>query len=352
LVVPNVELKNSENQLSILRKGLIYDLQIENNISKIVCQNEENMFRSTVVILFIIILSGKTFGQNTYEFLRLDPSPRAAALAGSYVSNTDDPNVIFYNPAGISSLKEKPISFSYFKHLLDINSASLAYSQEFEGIGRFGAGIQYINYGSFKETTITGDEIGEFNASEIAFLVGYSGAISSNLMYGANVKFIYSGIQDYNSTGLAVDLGLQYILKENGWSFGLSVKNAGAQVSNFTDVTEDLPLDVSFGVSKTLPNSPFEFYLALDKLNEEVDNFSDRFQNIKAGTEVKLSKVVHLRFGYDNERRKELKVGSTAGLAGFNLGLGINTRGYKIDYSFSSLGSIGEFHRFGVSTSL
>ena len=310
------------------------------------------MYRFIVIALLCVLFANITFAQNTYEFLRLDPSPRAASLAGSYVANSDDPNVIFYNPAGISSLEGRPISFSYFKHLLDINSASLAYSQEFEGIGRFGAGIQYINYGSFKETTPTGVEIGEFNASEIAFLVGYSGAISTQLVYGANVKFIYSGIQDYSSTGIAIDVGLQYLWLDQGWKVGLSVKNAGAQLSNFVDTKEDLPLDVSLGVSKKLAHMPFEFFFAFDKLNDDVENFSDRFSNIKAGGEFRLSKVINLRFGYDNEKRKELKVGSTAGLAGFNLGLGINTRGYNIDYAFSSLGSIGAFHRIGISTQI
>ena len=65
-------------------------------------------------------------------------SARAAALGGTFVSNHDDPNIIFYNPAGINLLSDNPVSFSFVKHLLDINLASLSYSTEFEGIGRFG----------------------------------------------------------------------------------------------------------------------------------------------------------------------------------------------------------------------
>ena len=93
---------------------------------------------------------------------------------------------------------------------------------------------------------------------------------------------------------------------------------------------------------------PFEFFFTFNKLNEE----ADRFSKITAGGEFRMSKVIRLRFGYDNEKRKELKVGTTAGLAGFNLGLGITTSGYNVDYAFSSMGPIGEFHRFGVTTSL
>ncbi len=64
-------------------------------------------------LIIALIFSTVTLAQETFSFLRLDQSTRAAALAGSFVSNTDDPNVLFYNPAGISYLTDNPISFSY-----------------------------------------------------------------------------------------------------------------------------------------------------------------------------------------------------------------------------------------------
>jgi hypothetical protein len=59
-----------------------------------------------------------------------------------------------------------------------------------------------------------------------------------------------------------------------------------------------------------------------------------------------------LRFGYDNERRSEFKIGTTAGIAGFNAGLGVMVSDYQFDYGYSSLGSVGGLHRIGISTSL
>ena len=102
-----------------------------------------------VILSILFFISIKINAQNTYEFLRLDMSARAGALGGSFVSNNDDPDVIFYNPAGMELLTDNPISFSFVKHLLDINLASLSYSTEISDLGRFGAGVKYINYGSF-----------------------------------------------------------------------------------------------------------------------------------------------------------------------------------------------------------
>ena len=150
--------------------------------------------RNCLSSLFIIIISATafTFGQNTtYDFLRLDMSARAAALGGSYVTNNDDVDVIFFNPAGLGFLEKDPISFSFVKHLMDINLFSLTYSTSFENIGRFGAGVQYINYGSFDETDVNGNITGEFNAGELAFLLSYTNKFMDNFYYGANAKFIY-----------------------------------------------------------------------------------------------------------------------------------------------------------------
>jgi hypothetical protein len=303
-------------------------------------------------IFFFILISTTVTGQQTFNFLRLDKSPRAASLAGSFVANSDDPNVIFYNPAGISLLEEKPISFSYLFHLLDINAASISYSHEFESLGRFAAGIQYINYGSFDRRDRDGAKTGEFGAGEVATLIGYSNELGDNFYYGANLKFIYSSIDNRSSTGLALDLGLHYSFPEDRWNFGFSILNLGSQTTQYYSKKEDLPLDIRFGFSKTLQHLPFTFFASLNKLNEDYDSFGERFEQFTFGGEFKMSKVIRLRFGYDNEKRKEYKIGGTAGIAGFNLGLGILVSKYNFDYSFSSMGSIGALHRIGISTTL
>lgn len=308
-----------------------------------------------IVFLFFIIITisfNNTFSQTTYDFLRVDMSARAAALGGSFTSNNDDADVIFYNPAGLETLTSNPISFSFVKYLMDINLASLSYSTEFEGVGRFGAAVKYINYGSFNETDINGNKTGTFNANELALVVGYANQLDKIFFYGVNVKFIYSGIADRSSTAMAVDLGLHYFIPESNWNFGFSALNLGGQLSTYYDKKENLPIDLAFGVSKKLENLPLRLSLDFHRLNQDRDNFSERFRAFTVGAEFTLSKVMKLRFGFDNERRKDFKIGSTAGIAGFSTGLGIKISEYQFDYGYSSLGLAGGLHRISVSTAL
>ena len=303
------------------------------------------------ILIVLILFTFSLKAQNIYEFLRLDNSTRAAAVAGGFVANGDDPNVIFYNPAGIKALQNRPASFSFVKHLEDINSASLVYSQEVEGWGRFAAGVQYINYGSFIEADQFANRTGEFGAGDFAFTLGYANELDKNFFYGVNAKFIYSSIADYSSTGIAADIGLQYHIPEERWSFGFSILNVGTQLTSYLNTTEDLPVDVRFGFAKTLQNLPLTIFASVNKLNQKYDNFGDRFSQFTLGGEFKLSNTLRLRLGYDNEKRKELKVGTSAGLAGFNLGVGVKISDYMFDYGFSSMGLIGALHRIGISTS-
>ena len=306
-------------------------------------------FLSSAIIV-MLLSSINTFGQNTYEFLRLNTSARAAALGGSFVSNNDDPDVIFYNPAGLNFLSGNPVSFSFVKHLEDINLASLSYSTNLKNIGRIGGAVQYINYGTFIAADEMGNKTGQYKAGEVAFIGGYSNILAPDFSYGANIKFIYSSIADRSSTAFAFDMGLHYSIPSDMIEIGFAVLNMGSQITSYYSTKEQLPLDIVIGVSKKLKHLPLNLSLDFHRLNEKKDNFSSKFNAFSIGAEFELSKVLRLRFGYDNERRNELRIGTFAGMAGFNVGLGAVISNYHFDYGFSSLGLIGAMHRISIST--
>lgn len=306
--------------------------------------------RTFFLLLCYFLLHYSLLYSQTYEFLRVDMSPTAAALGGSFVANNDDADVIFHNPAGISQLEATPVSFSYLSHLMDINFASVSASREFSGIGRLGAAIKYANYGTFTEADEYGNKGGEYGAGELALLVGYASELDDNIYYGINLKYIHSSLHDYSSSAIATDIGVHFVIPSQMINIGLSVLNLGTQLSSYIDTKEDLPLDVSIGISKKLEHLPLKLYLDIHRLNNDDGEFTDRFKAFTIGGEFTLSKALRLRIGYDNQKRTDLKISDFAGLAGFNLGLGITISDYTFNYAFSSLGEVGAFHRIGIRT--
>lgn len=309
--------------------------------------------KRTFLALVLFLAPGGTLwcgGSTVYNFLRNDVGARAAALAGSFTTIQGDPDVMFYNPAGLASLQSSHGSVGFFKHLLDINAGHLSYSTEFDGIGRFGAGILFTNYGSFDQTDLLGNTTGSFGANDLALSIAYALPLEENLFVGGAVKFIYSGIGEYSSTGLAADLGVLYTIPESRFAIGASIRNLGAQLSAYNTTREDLPLDLGIGASIVPKGLPLLLNVGVHRLTDDADDFLGRFRSFTVGGEFTLSSVIRLRIGYDNARRRDYKIGSSADLAGFSAGLGVLVSGYNVNYALSSLGKAGLLHRVSVGT--
>ena len=311
-------------------------------------------------LCWVIALGGMVLGSqpapgetNTvFNFLRTDVSSRAAGMAGSFVGVLNDPTTIFYNPAGLSTLTNPMGSVGFFKHLLDINTGYISYAQEIQGAGFVGASVLYTSYGSFTRTDEAANNLGTFSAGDLAVIVGYSNLLDENLHYGINIKYIYSSIEEYSSTGLAGDFGILYSIPDSKVTLAASILNAGTQLSEYGSVKEDLPLDVVIGGSVVPRGIPLLLHVSFHKLNASTDDFGERFRAFRVGGEFTLGPSFQLRFGYDNEKRTDLKIGSTAGLAGFSGGIGIAVSNYRLDYAISSLGTIGEWHRVSLGVIL
>lgn len=305
------------------------------------------------VIITVSIVFKNSMGQDnpTYDFLNIDPSSRASALAGAFETYTDDPNVVFFNPAGISTVTKKETSACFGKYLLDINFGAVSYAQKYKDLGWLGAGVKYINYGTFDYTDENGVTSGTFSASDIMVSVGYSNLMYDVINYGVNVKYIYSTIASYSSLALAFDFGFLYMVPHQDLNIALSINNVGQQLTSYVTTKERVPLDVRIGVSKKLEHLPLRLSLSFSNLNNSQIKFLDiqRLKYFAIGGEFYPSDEVTARIGYNNQERQDLKTGDYIGIAGFSAGLGIKFFSkYEVDYSLNSMGKIGSTHRFNI----
>jgi long-subunit fatty acid transport protein len=284
-----------------------------------------------------------------YDFLRNDASARAAAMGGSFVTVTNDPVGIYYNPATLNTVDSTQASFTYFKHLLDINSGSATFVTDIEDIGHVGVGVSYNNYGSFTRTDKVGQEIGDFSSNDIVAVLGWGTYLGEGFSAGLNAKMIFSTIDSYGSSALAVDGGLLYVDTTSRVQAGLSVLNLGSQLSSFGIENEPLPIDLRIGVSHQLRGLPLLIALNFNRLLDKQDQFFDRFNSFSLGGEFTLSKPLRLRVGYNNRVRQDVTYGASKGLAGFSAGFGLVLKDYRFDYGFNSFDRLGGLHRISVN---
>ena len=305
-----------------------------------------------ILLLITGAITARAQDNSSYDFLKVDPSARSSALAGAFETTTDDPNIIFYNPAGLSTMTKKKVSAGFGKYLLGINFGAVSYVQKYKNIGWFGAGVKYFNYGTFDYTDENGVTSGTFGASDLMLSLGYSNYLYDIVNYGVNVKYIYSKIAGYNSSAFAVDFGLMYVIPSDQIQLGLSVNNLGSQINSYIDTKEKLPLDIRIGASKKLEHLPLRLSFSLSNLNQSRDKFIQRFKSFSLGGELSFSENVAVRIGYDNQKRQDLKLGTSLGIAGFSAGIGIKfLNRYQFDYALNSFGKVGSMHRFNLGYS-
>ncbi len=301
------------------------------------------------LFIFVFIISNNSFGNNsTFNFIRNDVSARAAAMGGSFMTVPNDVNTMFYNPSALATLKQTQVSLGFFKHLMDINSGHLSYAHHDRSFGYFGAGIIFTNYGDFVARNNFGDQTGNFSANELSLSGSYANFLFKNFQYGANVKFIYSSIEKYNSYGYALDFGLTYSFIPNKFVVGASLLNLGTQVKPYIETKEKMPLDFRIGASIKPEHLPLLLNISINRINADQKNILSRFRAFSVGGEFTITSNILLRFGYNNQQRKDMTIGKSGGLAGFSVGGGFAYNIYKIDYSFNSLGKIGGLHRMTI----
>ncbi|MEK6649955.1 MAG: type IX secretion system protein PorQ [Bacteroidota bacterium] len=303
-------------------------------------------------MMLAISLAPRATSQSAFQFLRSDISARIAGMGGAFLSMQNDPNLLFVNPAGLATLSGPQASAAYLDHLMDINGGSFVYASEWDPVGPVAVGVTYYHYGTFDETDALLNTGGTFSATDLALTVGAALPLSPTMFLGGSVKIVHSSIADYRSSALAADVGFLFTVPEERLAVGVAVLHAGTQLSTFNGVRESLPLDVRVGITKRPEHLPVYLNLNLYRLQDPDVPLRDRLLQFSAGAEFDLSSSLRLRVGYNNQLRKDLRLGTTAGLAGFSGGIGVTVGGYLVDYAFSSYGSIGGLHRFAISSLL
>ncbi len=278
--------------------------------------------------------------QTSYNFLRLPLSAHAAALGGDNITMTDDDvMMMFHNPALITGTSVGTLGLQYMNYMSGCNNVSAAYNMLVKEKWNIGIGIDYMGYGSIRHTDADNNDMGTYNASEMAFYGTLGYELASNLAGGISLKYVYGNISSYNSMAVAVDLGLNYYLPESEWSFSIAVKNLGGQIMAYDEKFEALPLDVQAGVSKRLIGSPVRLSATLSDLNHLDYKF---LNHLCLAAEFIISDEIYVGGGYNFRRADEMKVqegteGLSARGAGLSFGGGINLEKIKINLAYSKL---------------
>jgi hypothetical protein len=340
-------------------------------------------FYFVVLIAFLSSnIQAQIGGDNTYELLNLTPSARIAAMGGDFLTiNDNDINLISANPSLLNPEMHNHLGIAYVDFYTDVNYGSASYARTFEKLGSFAASVKYVDYGKFDYADVTGERSGNFYAGETAFDIGWGRQLDSLFAIGANLKFIYSSLESYNSFGMAVDVAGSYFSRNKSFSLSLIGKNIGRQLKAYEGGNiEPLPFELQLGSSIRLLHAPFSFsflYNHLEKwklsyddpadvktdpitgevqeetLSDKLAEFSDNLaRHVVVGGELYIGKNLSLRGGFNYKRRQEMKVETKTATVGFSWGIGIRISKFHFSYARSAYHLAGSPNYITITTNL
>lgn len=316
-------------------------------------------------------------GKSTYQFLNLVSSPRQAALGGKIITNFDnDVSEALYNPASINVQMDNQLAVNYSSFLGGIGYGTAAYAYTWDRrLQTFHFGVTYINYGDFDGYDLDGNSTGTFSGNEVALSFGYNYNIPHTDFYiGANAKIITSGLEQYNSIGGALDIGMMYINEDLDFHAALTVRNFGTQFTTYAGQREGLPFEVNFGLSQTLQYLPLRWHITFDNLQEwpigvanparsetdlsgnqteeNVSFFNNALRHVILGAELWPDKGFNIRMGYNFRRAEELRIVDQRNFSGLSFGIGLKFNKMRVNYTHARYTGAVNSNFFGLQIDL
>jgi len=290
-------------------------------------------------------------GQSGWQFLKINPDPRQAAMGGVLLVNrVANANATFGSPAILGHLQGLDIQFNSMNWIADINHTSLAMSKGLGGYGTVAFSYVSLDYGEIQETIHEQRQGGAtapiftgnyFTGRDLAIGISYAKLITDKLALGGSIRYINEEIAGLGMSNWAIDFSTLYYTGLNSLRLSIAARNFGSDTHlvGYSEELQSEPVDIRM---------PLEFRTGVAYDFFEMDgnkNYltvvvegkvqSDGSEKINVGTEYVYQEMLYLRGGYRFNY-------DTEGLT-FGLGVSYPVAGYTLSFNYA-------FLDFGVLT--
>lgn len=302
-------------------------------------------------------LGSQRAGISALTFLKIDPSPRSAGMAGAHVSLNGDAFATYWNPAAVADIEGFTVGASNTFWVAGINHAYLSIIKPTK-IGNFAFSTTSLTTGKMeRRTEFQPDGTGEyFYASNTAVGLTYSQRLTDFFSYGVSLRYVNETLAEYTAHTGVVDLGFLYRTDVKDLSFAVAVQSFGTnsklkgdyQPEGFNNKPIQLesypaPTVFKLGVSMIPWKTDDKSLTTIVQLNHPNDNA----ENIRLGLEFEYRKLLYLRAGYKINVKDEVYP-----TAGVGIRARIGRHPLNFDYAVDPTRYLGWIHRVGLTFSL
>lgn len=311
-------------------------------------------------------------GTSGAQFLRIAPDARFVGMGNAAVALTNNANGLYWNPAGITALTQTDVAFTHLNYVLDINYNFVGVVRPVSEYSMVGFSIGVLSIGDIPVTTVESpDGTGAtFSPYDLVLGVSYARRMTDRISLGITAKYIRENIDQLAASGIAGDIGFQYVTGLEGLRFGIAMTNFGPRMkfsgdalnvaSSFPGAAPDaeeevfglvsdafeLPSEIKVGIAYDLlrgRNAKNHVLFSMDGIHP---NFAG--DRLNFGVEGKFNNILFGRVGYSASEQSNFTEGLSAGVG---VQLDVNTFGLRLDYSYSDRSELGNNQRISVGLS-
>lgn len=295
------------------------------------------MRRKMIPYLFTVIavLLSAHFTAPAGLFDNRYPSARTTAMGGAGAAVASDMWAAYYNPAGLSRLRQPVIGTSYLRLF------NVTFLRNFFGAGAYplpdkygtvSMSVQYFGV-HYKDTDLSGEYT--FALSHGFYLLK---DIHSSFSVGYSLKAYHWNLGESlqegdlgSATTFGMDVGLMASIYQRTYA-GVYFLNINApQIGEFTQ--HDLPQRVVVG----LAYQPYEGVTTALDLNRSIGVGE---MQLWGGAEFNVFRYLFLRFGGTSNPNR------------FSAGIGVEYQRFQMDYALLTHSELGETHQLGFKIEL
>ena len=284
------------------------------------------IMRKTLLIFFLI---GSAWAQTSYQSLDIAYHVRSLGMSGSGVADVLGADVSSLNPALLSG-KEKTLILSAVRYPATVQSQLAEWRMAVKGLS-VAATFRGVNYGNFKERDRDGNDLGSFSAGDAWLNVAVAKSLSPLADVGISAGMFQSSVGDVTAVLGLVSLGGRVTIPQLETSLGVSVRNLGTTVQEYTSYTEMIPTSVAVGVTRKMEYLPL--ILSADAV------WWEKRSLFRLGGEFALPKGLFLQLG-TSSFRSDLQTGELWRdiASGFSLGFGYSLQRVSVGFAVANSG--------------
>ena len=300
------------------------------------------------ILKFLLFFSSFLFsqyerpGSTSAQFLKIDISPAAAAMAGSYYSVAKGATALYYNPAAIASMDQKiDIVFNKTRWFANIDHdySAIAYNQG--RYGAFGLLVTRLVTDEMKvRTPMQPDGTGEtFFSGSYRLGFGYAKKMTDRVNFGGTINYVFISLfRDFKQEAVTVELSADYDVGIRDMRFSMKIGNFGSSVKFVNEIYE-MPTNFSFGLSGLVLENENSYLLGSSSINKPNDGPPIGL----VGFEYGINKMVFLRSGYN------LGHSTATWSTGGGVKMKLSNHLISTDISFNDYSSLGIVTRLGLN---